>query len=144
MKREIHNKFNEEVNRYRKALLFHAKKCDWGTFKLNAGRLFDYVEAIEMSEIERRFFAITKGVVAILFFMVLFIVKMNPHLYPQLERLNELMTIAAVAVCCFEVYFFYNFRIYMTTKTALYNKRRETFIRDIEQDFREMALSAAA
>jgi len=63
MKRELNERFNYEVDRYRKALLFYAKQCQWDTFKANAGRLFDYVESIEMSEIERRFFNISKIIV---------------------------------------------------------------------------------
>ena len=59
MNQELNQLFSEEVNRYKNALLFCAKQCEWETFKINAGRLFDYVESIEMSELERKFFNIS-------------------------------------------------------------------------------------
>ena len=144
MNKEFNNKFNEEINRYKKALLFYSRKCDWDTFKDNAGRLFDYCESIEASAIEKKFFKITKMIVAALIFMVIIIVKMNPDMYPRLARVNELMTLIAIATCCFEVYFFYNFRMYMKGKTIYYKKRREKFIRNIERDFKESSAQLAA
>jgi hypothetical protein len=144
MNKEFNNRFNEEINRYKKALLFHAGRCDWGTFKVNAGRLFDYCESIEASAIEKKFFKITKIIVGIILIMVIIIVKMNPEIYPRLARINELLTLIAIATCCFEVYFFYNFRMYMKGKTIYYKKRREKFIRNIEQDFKESSVQVAA
>ena len=88
MDKELYRKFNEEIHRYRKALLFYANKCDWSRFKDNAGRLFDYCESIEALEIEKKFFRITKGIVAVLVFMVIFILKINPDVYPDLARVN--------------------------------------------------------
>jgi len=144
MNKDFNNRFNEEINRYRKSLLFYARKCDWDTFKDNAGRLFDYCESIEASAIEKKFFKISKMIVGVLLVMVIIIVKMNPEMYPKLARINELMTLTAIATCCFEVYFFYNFRMYMKGKTLYYKKRREKFIRNIEQDFKESSVQIAA
>lgn len=144
MDNELYKRFNEEVNRYKNSLLFYAKKCEWETFKVNAGRLFDYVESIETSVIEKKFIRITKMILAVLFFIVVLIFKMNPDMYPELARVKELMILMAIAGCCFEVYFFYNFRTYMRSKTVFYKKRRERFIRDIERDFKHMTFPMAA
>ncbi len=144
MENELYNNFNDEINRYKNALLFYAKKCDWDTFKVNAGRLFDYCESFELSVIERKFFNISKIIVAVIFFMVVLIVKMNPNKYPELARVNEMMTLIAVATSCFEVYFFCNFRMYMKGKTVYYRRRRERFIMNIQRDFEEMTISMAA
>jgi len=140
MKSDMHRKFNDEITRYKNSLLFYARKCDWERFKINAGRLFDYVESIEMSEIERRFFNISKVVVIILCLAVAVIFKLNPGIIPEAERVKELLTLSAIAGCCFEVYFFFNFRKYMQGKTVYYKKRRERFIRNIENDFRNVSL----
>ncbi|RJQ45950.1 MAG: hypothetical protein C4538_07480 [Nitrospiraceae bacterium] len=140
MTEELNRTFNDEVNRYRNALLFYAKKCDWDTFKVNAGRLFDYIEKIEMSEIERRFFKISKIIVSILAVITLFIFKIDPDIYPALARLKEIIVILAVSGCCFEVFFFLNFRMYMKQKISFYKKRRERFITDIERDFKEIVV----
>ncbi|MBI5665038.1 MAG: hypothetical protein HZC49_08155 [Nitrospirae bacterium] len=144
MENELYNKFNEEISRYRNSLLFYAKKCDWDTFKDNAGRLFDYVESFEMSVLERKVFRITKIVLAVLFFMVALIIKMNPNMYPEFAKINELMTVTAIATCGFEVFFLYNYRMYMKGKISCYNKRRERFIMNIQRDFEHMTVSMAA
>lgn len=144
MENELYNKFNEEINRYRNSLLFYAKKCDWDTFKVNAGRLFDYCESFELSVLEKKFFRITKIVLTVLFFMVILIVKMNPNVYPELARVNELMTLAAVLTCFFEVFFMCNYRMYVKGKISCYKKRRERFIKSIQRDFEEMTVSMAA
>jgi len=139
MNQEFNQLFSEEVNRYKNALLFCAKQCEWETFKINAGRLFDYVESIEMSELERKFFNISKIVVFILCIVVLFIFKMNLIIIsPKIARLRELITFVAVGIGCFEMYFFLNFRMYMKTKKSFYKKRRERFISNIEKDFKDI------
>jgi hypothetical protein len=141
MKRTLSDKFNHEVNKYKNSLLFCAKQSEWDTFKEHAGRLFDYVESIEVSEFERRFFRIFKTVLGFLLLAVIVILKMNPDMYPGLANIKDKMIVLAVAGCCFEVYFFYNFRMYMKGKTLYYKKRRQKFIYNIENDFKEMDVS---
>jgi hypothetical protein len=143
MDSELRKRFNEEINRYRNALLFYAKKCEWDTFKINAGKLFDYVESIEISEIEREFFRITKILLFVVFLMVILVYKMNPSVYPGLEKIKDIVTLIAIGSCGFEVYFFFSFRMYMQNKSIFYKKRKERFIRDIENDFRNMVLSTS-
>lgn len=41
MKRGLEIQFNQDVENYRKALLYNARKSDWETFKAKAGRMFD-------------------------------------------------------------------------------------------------------
>ncbi len=144
MENELYSKFNEEINRYRVSLLYYAKKCDWDNFKDNAGRLFDYCESFELSVIERKVFRITKIIVAVLFCMVILIVKMNPNIYPEFTRVNESMTVVAIATSCFEVFFLYNHRMYIKGKLSCYKKRRERFITNIQRDFEVMTVSMAA
>lgn len=140
MNSDLHRTFNEEVNRYKNALLFYARKCDWDTFQDNAGRLFDYVESIEMSEIERKFYKISKVIVMALFIVVIFILKMDRNLSPGITRLKDFVVIIAVAGGSFEIYFLLNFKMYMKNKIRRYKKRRERFIMDIEQDFKEIVV----
>ncbi|MBI5056429.1 MAG: hypothetical protein HZB61_07430 [Nitrospirae bacterium] len=140
MDSNLHRTFNDEVNRYKNALLFYARKCDWDTFKVNAGRLFDYVESIEMSEIERRFYNISKVIVMALFIVVIFILKMDQNLSPGITRLKDFVVIIAVAGGSFEIYFLLNFKMYMKNKIRRYKKRRERFIMAIEQDFKEIVV----
>ena len=141
MRQELAEMFNQEVERYRLALLYYAKKCDWDRFKTKAAGLFDYVEDIEVSEIERRFFAIFKSVLVVLVAVVLAIVNMDPTMHPDLQRVRYSIIVLAVAGSCFELYSYMTFRSFMIAKTLYRKKRKARFIRGIEQDFREMVSS---
>lgn len=143
MRKEHCSAFNDEINRYRNILLYCARRREWETFKLNAGKLFDYVEAIEMSEIERRFVKVFVVIMAVLFCVAALVLGIDPVPYSQeFLKAKRLMTVMAVAGCCFELYFFMNFRHFMEQKAVSYRKRRNLFIRIIEKDFGEICLSA--
>lgn len=140
MEKELNTKVNEEISRYKNTLLFYAKQCDWDTFQEKAGRLFDYAESIEMSEIKRRFLNISKIILAVLCFMLIALFKINPDVYPGLARIHELLLLTAVAICSFEVYFLYVFRMYIKGKSLYYDKRRKEFVINIESDFKNMTV----
>jgi len=137
MEKELSETFSEEVEKYRIQLLTCAKKSQWDTFKMNAGRLFDYVESIEMSVIEKKFFRISRIIIIVLCLMVAFICKTHFDIHCGLERIREVMILLAIAGCSFQLYFYVNFRTYMDYKLTSYKRRRDSFIRNIEQDFKE-------
>lgn len=132
--------FNEEVERYRQALLYHAKKCDWETFKAKAGRLFDYLEFIEMSETQRRFSSITKIIVAALVAVLLIIWGMHTVMIPEQDGIRRLAVLTGLSISSFEFFFLLNFERYKRIKKTFYGKRRQQFISLIEQDFRTMGV----
>jgi len=138
MNRTLHRGFNREVSRYRNSLLFYAKLCDWETFNSSAGSLFDYIESVEIKEMERKFFKIFKVILSFIFIAVCFIISVNHESYPRMNRIKEVMIIAALSGCCYELYFFISFRFYMKHKNTFYNKRRERFIVNIKGDFRDI------
>ena len=109
--REFANKINEEIERYKNALLHYAKQCEWQSFKSKAGMLFDYLEAIELSEIQRKFFRMFKLILFVLVIIIVIILKMNGEDYPSLLRFKDSMVIMAIAGSCFELYFFVDFRL---------------------------------
>ncbi len=141
MKKELAERFNENIERYRQALLEHACKCDWDRFKTKAGNLFDYVEIVEGSEIERRFLAIFKSVLVVLVAVIAAIVNMGTSIDPDLQQVRYSITVLAVAGTCFEVYTYMTFRSVMIAKSIHRKIRKDRFIRGIEQDFREIAFS---
>jgi hypothetical protein len=143
MKKEFADRFNEEIERYRQALLYYARKCDWEKFKMKAGNLFDYVEGVELSETERRFFRIFKSVLVVLVAVVIALMNMDWTIIPGLERVRFSIIVLAIAGSCFEFYFFLNFRTYKDAKATYYQKRKDRFIRNIERDFRNMVMQAA-
>ena len=138
MKKELFESFNAEVERYRKALLFYAKTSEWETFKKKAESLFDYIESIEISEVQRRFYLIFSLIFASLACMVILIFSIHFQVNAQLLQYRTPALLFAASIGCFEMYFYANFRYYMQVKAKFYEKRKERFILDIEHDFREM------
>jgi hypothetical protein len=139
---EFANRINEEIERFKNALLHHAKQCEWDSFKKKAGILFDYLEAIELSEIERKFFKIFRIILVVLAVAIVILWKMNGEAYPALLRFKDSLVIIAIAGSCFELYFFLDFRMYVEHKMSWYKKRREQFIRNIEKDFKEIIVQS--
>ncbi len=144
MEKELAEKFNDVVERYRQALLHYARQCDWDMFKTKAGSLFDYVEVIELSEIERRFFRVFKSVLVVLVLAVAAIVNMDITVRPDLQRLRYTVIVLGIAGSCFEVYFFLTFRWFMVAKSLYHKKRKDRFIRNMEKDFRDFIAQRCA
>jgi hypothetical protein len=138
MKKDFADRFSDNVERYRRALLDYARRRDWETFKASAGNLFDYVEVVEVSEIERRFFRIFKSVLVVLVAVILAVVNMDTSIHPDLHQLRYSITVLGVAGICFELYSYMSFRSYMITKSIYRKHRKDRFIRGIEKDFREI------
>jgi len=144
MKRGREKQFNQDVENYRRALLYHARISDWETFKAKAGRMFDYVEAIEFSELERRFFMNFNAVLVVLIAIAVALFQVDFEVAPELVRLKNVMVLAGLGVGSFELYFYINYRTYVRVRTFNYAERREKFIRNIEQDFRSHIVQAEA
>jgi hypothetical protein len=142
MKRGMETQFNHDVENYRKALLYHARISDWETFTAKAGGLFDYVEAVELSELERRFFANFNVILIVLIVIVAALFKVDFAVTPEFMRLKNAMLLAGLAVSSFELYFYINYKLSIKGKMSQYAKRRNSFIRNIENDFRVYVLQA--
>jgi hypothetical protein len=140
MKKELAELFNQEVESYRNGLLYYARKRDWEMFEEKAGRLFDYVESIEFRELERRFFTIFILILAALVLAVIMLFSVNFKVHEELLRLKSGFILSAVAVSSFELYFYIDYRLFIGVKIFSYKKRRENFIKGIEQDFRSFAV----
>ncbi len=136
MKREHAQRFSQEVEGYRRALLWCARASDWDAFKAKAGRLFDYIESIERVELERKFFSVFYLILGLLVVAVTALFSVNFEVTPELIRLKNTVMLVALVMCGFELYFFLNYRRYTGIRMAIYKERREKFIRRIEKDFR--------
>jgi len=140
MRRDLAEEFNREVDNYRKALLYYARKCDWETFEDKAGRLFDFVETVEFRELERRFFKVFYLILSVLILAVIGLFSLNFEGIQELTRLKNIFIISSLAGSSFELYFYVDYRMYIDVKTRLYRTRREKFVRGIERDFRGYAV----
>jgi hypothetical protein len=138
MDREWHSRINEEVEGFRKALVHFAKACEWETFEKKAGGLFDYLESVELAVLEKKFFKKFLIILSVLIAAVVFITKLDSQTFPALLKYKGVIIQGAIAVSCFEMFFFMNFRIYVNAKMSWYRKRREQFIRDIKDDFMKL------
>ena len=139
MKKEHAEQFNRDIEQYRTALLYYARACDWENFKERAGRLFDYVEAVEYREVERRFYRIFNMILGFLVLTVIGIMTVDFSAYEGLINLKQKFLLSALAVGSYEVYIFRNYRKYAEVKSVQYDTRRRNFIQGIEQDFRGYA-----
>ena len=137
MKRQLAKQFNQEVETYRKALLYFAKKRDWETFEAKAGKMFDYLESIEFKELERRFFNTFGVVLAAIILAVIIFFNLDFEVHQELMRVKNNFYFSALAACTFELFFYLNYRYYINVKTTYYPQRREKFIHGIEEDFRQ-------
>jgi hypothetical protein len=135
MDRDWHRRINEEVEGFRKALVHFAKACDWETFEKKAGSLFDYLESTELAVLQKKFIKKFLGILAVLIAGVVFISKLDGQTFPALLKYRDAIIQAAIAVSCFEILFFLNFRLFVKAKMSWYRKRREQFIRNIKADF---------
>ncbi|HYA89023.1 MAG TPA: hypothetical protein VEI57_18445 [Nitrospirota bacterium] len=140
MKKGLAELFNKEVESYRSWLLYYARKCDWETFEEKAGRMFDFVESIEIKELERRFYLVFNLILAALVMGVVLLFCVDYQAHQELLRLKSSFILFAVAVSSFELYFFIDYRMFIGSKTFTYKQRREKFIKGIEKDFRRYAI----
>jgi hypothetical protein len=137
MQRQLEEQFNQEVETYRKALQYFAKKRDWETFAAKAGKMFDYVESIEFKELERRFFNTFGIFLTALVLAVVIFFNVDFEVHQELMRMKGTFLFSGIAACSFELYFYLNYRFYINVKTTYYPQRRKKFIRGIEDDFRK-------
>ncbi len=139
MTQELAKQFNAEVEGHRRALLYLASKREWEAFKARAGRLFEYLEKVEASERERRFYTIFYSILAVLTLGVIIVLGLMPQLSAGWFYQRRSLILAALAGCSFELFFYLNFRWYVEARMAGFLRRRAAFIRSIEQDFRTFA-----
>ena len=142
MKKEIADQFNQEVETYRRALLYYAKKCDWETFEAKAGRMFDYVESVEFQELERRFFKTFSLILAAIIMAVIAFFNIDFGVHQDWLQWKNTFLFSAIAACSLEIYFFINYRVYIDVKIYGQKKRRTRFIHGIEADFRKYTLQS--
>jgi hypothetical protein len=135
MDREWQSRINEEIEGFRKALVYYAKVCEWDTFEKKAGTLFDYLESIERTALEKNFFKVFLIILAGVVAVVVALTQLDGHAFPTLFKYRDAIVLAAIAACCFELFFFLNFRTYVKARMSWYRERRERFIRNLKADF---------
>ncbi len=114
-KRKFFNEFSSNVEKFRKILLCQARRCSWNTFKMAAGSLFDYVEAVERVVVENKFFRIFKSIMLVLFVLVVVLFKVHFNAVTGiLPRIKELLILGVIGGSGYELLIFMNFRVTFT------------------------------
>ena len=142
MNRSFYNSINKEVEQYRRALIHFAKTREWEIFEKKAGRLFDYLESIELMVLERKFYSLFIMLLAVLAGIVILILKADGWLFSLVVKYKEYVVLLAACAACYELFFYLNYRLYVGVKMSRYKKRKEQFIRNIENDFREYTMGS--
>lgn len=139
MRRALNEQFNREVEAYRRALLYYARVCKWDEFEARAGILFDYIESVEFSELERRFFGVFTSILVLLSAAVIMLLGVDFSVHTEWLRLKDALVLSSLAGSGFDLYFYLNYRWYLSARVQYARQRREAFIRNLEQDFRVYA-----
>ncbi|HTF99159.1 MAG TPA: hypothetical protein VK654_01070 [Nitrospirota bacterium] len=142
MSKDLASQFNQEVNTFRNALLSAASISDWAIFKTRAGKLFDYLEMVESSERERRFYSVFYALLAALFVGVVTFLAADFDSTTAMMEIRRVWILAALALSGFELYFYIDYRIYSDARKLGYARRRERFIVGIQRDFSSLACSS--
>ncbi len=142
MTQELATQFNDEVERYRRSLLYFAAKADWGEFKARAARLFEYLENIEASERERRFYRVFFLILLVLCVGVIIVLGIDSQVSAEWFGYRRSLLMTALGGCSFELFFYLNFRWYVEARMAGFLRRRAAFIRGMEHDFRSYAMGS--
>ena len=142
MRQSIHESINTEVEQYRRTLVHFAKAREWESFEKKAGVLFDYLESIELTILERKFYSAFIMILAISVGIVIVILKADNRFLPMITRYKEYVVLLASFTTFYELYFYLNYRSYVQVKMLQYKKRKEQFIRNIENDFKEYTMGS--
>ncbi len=142
MRRSLYESINNEVELYRRALVFFAKAREWEAFEKKAGILFDYLESTELTVLERKFYSMFFLILAVLVAIVIVALKADERFLPMIMQYKEYVASLVAFTGCYELYFYLNYRLYVEGKMSRYKKRKEQFIRNIENDFREFTMGS--
>ncbi len=142
MSQSLYESINREVEQYRRALVHFAKAREWETFEKKAGVLFDYLESIELTVLERKFYSLFFLILAVLVAIIIVILKANGWILAMITQYKDYVVLLAAFTTCYELYFYLNYRLYVEVKMSKYKKRKEQFIRNIKNDFREYTMGS--
>lgn len=144
MKKDQAARFSEEMEQYRRSLLYLARKDDWAAFQARAESLFEHVENVESAERTRRFWQVFTSILAVLVLSVAALLGAGPEFPSGLPYSRNMLILAALGVSSFELYFYINFRIYNYHRMLYVKKRKEAFIRGMMSDFRSLVREPAS
>jgi len=136
MDKQFAGKLDTQISRYKQALTYFAKTCDWEVFKLNASTLFDYLESVELYLVKRKFHHLLEIIFMALVLALVLFSALGNSLSPTLIRYRSPLGLTAVSGFLVEMILLFELRLYMNVKTSHQKERKEQFIRNIEDDFR--------
>ncbi len=127
-------RLNEEIRRHKKALAFFAKTCDWMDFQSNAAMLFDYLESVELTVLQRKLRQVI-GIISLAVIIALAVFNISAS--PLLTKYRGPLVLIAAAAIVFELILLFELRLYVNIKAKSLKNRKDRFIRNIEHDFKD-------
>ena len=136
MDKQFANKLNVEIIRYRKALTYFAKTCDWRDFQLNAATLFDYLESVELSLIKNKFYHVIVIIFMVLVVALVMFCSVDITTSPLLKKYHDQFVLSMAAAIFFELLLLFELNLCISIKTTNQKRRKKQFVRKIENDFK--------
>jgi len=136
MDKQFARMLDNEISRYRKALDYFAKTCDWKNFQRNAATLFDYLEFVELSLLKNKIYQLFDIIFVVLAVTFVLFSTLSGTVSPVLMKYWGQLVLGVVAASFLGVLFYLKLRMYASIKAARLTKRKEQFIKKIEDSFK--------
>lgn len=136
MDRQVTRKLDNEISRYRKTLVYFAKTCDWKNFQNRAATLFDYLESVELFLLKKKIYQLFNIIFAVLAVTFLIFTTLSGSVSPLLMKYWGQLALSVAAAIFLGVLFFLELRMYTSIKATRLKKRKEKFIKTIEDNFK--------
>ncbi len=134
MDEKFQEKLNAEIERYKKALLFFARVCDWESFRANAAKLFEYLESVEVSLLKKKFYrAVTIILIAIAAAVGVFSI-LSRNGGPFFEKYRVVVALGAAVGLFFELLLVLEMQLYLSFMASRQKRREARFIKGITDD----------
>ncbi len=135
MDRNVLERLNSEIERYKVSLRYFARTCDWGSFRSKAAQLFDYLESTEVSLVKNRFYGTIGIIVMTLVAVVTLFSAMGSVIAPFVQYRDDLLVVI-LGVYGLGLLLLLELRLYLSIRTSRHRKSEDRFIRAVEGDVR--------
>ncbi len=136
MDRNVLERLNSEIERYKVSLRYFARTCDWGSFRSKAAQLFDYLESTEVSLVKTRFYGTIGIIVMTLVAVVMLFTALGNVIAPFVARYRDGLLVVVLGAYGLGLLLLLELRLYLSIRTSRHGKRVDRFIRAIEGDVR--------
>ena len=136
MDKQFTKRLDNEISRYRKTLDYFAKTCDWKNFHRNAATLFDYLESAELFLLKKKIYQLFDIILIVLAVTFVMLSTLSGTVSPWLMKYWGQLALSVAVAIFLGVLFFLELRMYTSFKATRLKKRKEEFIKNMENNFK--------